>query len=1356
DKLTLNLEYSTDLFARETIIEILANFQKLLKAIVENPQQNLTELLLASGWSQKSVPISSQTATIYQLSNLTQNQLLMWLGQELYPDKPIYNNLFVSYIYNEIDLEYFQKAFQTVINASDALRTVITANNGIPQQKVIDDFPYLVECIDFSQTANPHEKAMEWSRDRGSIPLDPEERLFDCILLKTAANKYIWHLCLSQITLDGFSLALIYEYTTYLYASYLKNQEEAEFNLPQFKQYLDYERSFRNSPRYIKSKSYWEEKLADKFESISFYGRPSKTPTTEVNRISHELGIEKSQQVKEIAEGKDADIFNTFLAIFAVYLYKISNVRKLSIGIPLRNRRLKSFKKTIGAFMQAVPLIIDIEDNDTISSLVDRIGKSTFEALRHGQYVITDSRLQTNIYDITFNYHVEGYSHPNFFDTHYTEIQHDWIHLGHGKENLSIQVRDFNCSENYIIDFDFNCEIFDRQLQNLAIQHFLQVLDSFLENKQQLIDRVNILSPAEKEKVLVDFNQTKTVRSNHSTIEKLFTEQVSKTPNNIAVVCEGNSLTYYELNAKANQLAHYLQSLAVTEKESTIGVCLEKSLDTVIAILAILKAGSTYLPLDPNYPAERLTYMLEDANVSLLLTKRSLLSSRVDLNTIYIEEKTEILAKQSPENPDNRITGDNLAYVIYTSGSTGKPKGVAIAHNSLVNAYLAWETAYKLRNNVKTHLQMASFSFDVFTGDLVRALCSGGKLVLCQKEYLLDSQKLYKLMVEEKIDCAEFVPAVARNLMVYLRQTKQDLSFMKLLAVGSDSWYIKEYQELKNLCGKDTRVINSYGVSEATIDSCYFEATEENNLNEQKLVPIGKPFSNTQIYILDDRLQPVAIGITGQMYIGGIQLARGYLNQPNLTKEKFIDTPWGRLYKTGDLARYLPDGNIEFLGRSDNQVKIRGFRIELGEIESILNGHPDIQQAIVIAKDERLVAYLVLEGTTNNKQQDIRNFLKLRLPEYAIPSAFVVLEAFPLTPNGKIDRSALPKPDRQSINQREYLAPRNDLEKQLTQIWSQVLNLEKIGVQDSFFDLGGHSLLAVGLMAQIEQKYRKKVPLTSLFQNPTIAQLARAIQSEPIQSNSVLVPIKTTGNRLPLFCIHPIEGHVFCYSDLASHLEEYPVYGLQSVGLDEDCQPLTTIEEMATRYLEAIKTVQQQGPYQLVGWSLGGVIALEMAQQLVARGEKIANLSLIDSHAPSTIDFSASIHQSEFLLEISEDLSRRLDLDLDISLGEIQAIPPQQKLKYLLERFKQLKILPPEQIEQLWQVYQTNLIAFSQYQPQKYSGTINLFRAGENNKVSLSLDWDKFAKVKTVIVPCNHYQIIRSVQLYQHIKNQLN
>ncbi|MGF1488147.1 MAG: amino acid adenylation domain-containing protein [Prochloraceae cyanobacterium] len=1356
DKLTLNLEYNTDLFNRETIIEILANFEKLLKNIVKNPQQNLREILLESGLSSKLLSTSSQTETIYQLSNLTSYQLLMWLGQQLNPKKPIYNNLFVSNITNAIDLEYFQKAFQTVIDASDALRTIITANNSIPQQKVIEEFPYLVECIDFSAAANPHEKAIEWSRDRASIPLDPEKRLFDCVLLKIAADKYIWHLCLSQITLDGFSLALIYEYTTKLYTAYVNRENETEFKLPQFKQYLDYERSFRNSPRYIKSKSYWEDKLADPLESISFYGRPSKTLTTEVKRISHELGIEKSQQIKELAQEKDPNIFNIFLAIFAVYLYKISNVRKLSIGIPLRNRRLKSFKKTIGAFMQAVPLIIDIEDKDTISSLVARIGKSTFEALRHGQYVITDSRLQTNIYDITFNYHVEGYSHPNFFDTHYAEIQHDWIHLGHGKENLSIQVRDFNCSGNYIIDFDFNCEIFDRQLQNLAIQHFLQVLDSFLENKQQLIDRINILSPAEKEKVLVNFNQSQTVKSTHSTIDKLFTEQVSKTPHNTAVVCEGNSLTYYELNAKANQLAHYLQSLAVNEKESTIGVCLEKSLDTVIAILAILKAGSTYLPLDPNYPAERLTYMLEDADVSLLLTKRSLLSSRVDLKTIYIEEKTEILAQQSRENPDNRITGDNLAYVIYTSGSTGKPKGVAIAHNSLVNAYLAWETAYKLRNNVKTHLQMASFSFDVFTGDLVRALCSGGKLVLCQKEYLLDSQKLYKLMVEEKIDCAEFVPVVARNLMVYLRQTKQDLSFMKLLAVGSDSWYIKEYQELKNLCGKDTRVINSYGVSEATIDSCYFEATEENNLNEQQLVPIGKPLSNTRIYILDDRLQPVAIGIAGQMYIGGIQLARGYLNQPNLTKERFIHTPWGRLYKTGDLARYLPDGNIEFLGRSDNQVKIRGMRVELGEIESILNSHPDIQQAIVTVRDERPIAYLVLEGTAKDKQQDIRNFLKLRLPEYAIPSAFVVLEAFPLTPNGKIDRSALPKPDRQSINHKEYIAPRNDLEKQLTQIWSETLNLEKIGVKDSFFDLGGHSLLAVRLIAQIEQKYRKKIPLASLFQNPTIAQLAKSIESDPIRSNSVLVPIKTTGNRSPLFCIHPIEGHVFCYRDLASHLEEYPVYGLQSVGLDEDCQPLSTIEEMASQYIEAIETVQKTGPYHLAGWSLGGVIAFEIARQLSDRGEKIANLSLIDSHAPSTLDFSAPRHQSEFLLEITEDLSRRLDLDVGISLGEIQAIPPQQQLKYLLERFEQLKILPPEQIEQLWQVYQSNLRAYSQYKPKQYSGIINLFRARENQKKPFALGWDKIAKVRTVIVPGNHYQIIQSTQLSQHIKNNLN
>jgi len=624
------------------------------------------------------------------------------------------------------------------------------------------------------------------------------------------------------------------------------------------------------------------------------------------------------------------------------------------------------------------------------------------------------------------------------------------------------------------------------------------------------------LSAIERHKILVEWNNTQTDYPKDKCIHQLFEAQVERTPHAIAVVFEDQQLTYHELNRRANQLAHHLQSLGV-KPEVLVGICAERSLDMIVGLLAVLKAGGAYVPLDPSYPKERLAFMLADAQVPILLTQEKLIDDLPEhqAQIVCLETSLENLSK---ENPVSEVTADNLAYVIYTSGSTGQAKGVIITHKSVLNAYYAWENAYQL-SALTTHLQMANFSFDVFTGDWVRVLCSGAKLVVCPQELLLVPEKLFQLMRDEQVDCAEFVPAVVRNLIQYLEKTAQNLNFMKLLIIGSDSWYMQEYQKVRPICSPNTRIINSYGVSEATIDSSYFESTQI-NLPIDGLVPIGHPFANTQIYILDRHNKPVPIRVTGELHISGAGLARGYLNRPDLTAKKFIknqfsDDPNSRLYKTGDLARYLPDGNIEYLGRIDNQVKIRGFRIELGEIEAILNQHPDVQEAVVIAREDeldekRLVAYIVsdliptripyqseclvkyedhlvplqtadictagalLEGNMSfekgkeirlqvqlpgenkacwlkgrvaysrcsiagiefklspdeqvmmengvsyeleNKgflnflqyslRDKLRNALKAKLPDYMVPSDFVLLISLPLTPSGKIDRRAL-------------------------------------------------------------------------------------------------------------------------------------------------------------------------------------------------------------------------------------------------------------------------------------------------------------------------------------------------------------
>ncbi|MGB3207726.1 MAG: condensation domain-containing protein, partial [Crinalium sp.] len=478
-------------------------------------------------------------------------------------------------------------------------------------------------------------------------------------------------------------------------------------------------------------------------------------------------------------------------------------------------------------------------------------------------------------------------------------------------------------------------------------------------------------------------------------------------------------------------------------------------------------------------------------------------------------DKWEAIASENQDNPAINVKPNNLAYTIYTSGSTGKSKGVQIEHCSLANAYFAWEQAYQLRTTATCHLQMASFSFDVFTGDMVRALCSGGKLVLCPRDLLLSPQMLYELMVREKIDCAEFVPVVLRNLLQYLETSKQRLDFMKLIVCGSDSWYGSEYKKVREFCSEQTRVINSFGLTEATIDNSYFESTAIDSLGDQ-LLPIGRPFANTQIYILDRQLQPVPINVPGELYISGAGLARGYLNRPELTAEKFIAHSFNgsnqslRLYKTGDLARYLPDGNIEFIGRLDYQVKIRGFRIELAEIEAVLSQHVAVQSSVVVDREDesgkRLVAYVVPHLGKSPTTSELHQFLQERLPDYMIPAAFVVLAELPLTPNGKVDRNSLPTLDltRPEL-ETALVVPRSSVEEQLASIWAEVLGIKQVGIHDNFFELGGDSILSIQIIYKANQAGLQLTPKL-LFQHQTIAELAAVVgTNQTIQAEQNLV-----------------------------------------------------------------------------------------------------------------------------------------------------------------------------------------------------------------------------------------------------------
>ncbi len=825
------------------------------------------------------------------------------------------------------------------------------------------------------------------------------------------------------------------------------------------------------------------------------------------------------------------------------------------------------------------------------------------------------------------------------------------------------------------------------------------------------------LSESERHQVLYEWNQTSRDYPRDKCVHQLFEDQVARTPDAVAVVFEDQSLTYAELNARANQLAHHLQSLGVGP-EVLVGLCVERSLDMIVGLLGILKAGGAYVPLDPKLPEERLRFLITDARLAIILTERihapllqRALSGTEKATTASSVQDRPFVAQAcclsfindtqsdspvpSPPRSGEKVaegrmrgldshqpTATSPAYVNYTSGSTGEPRGVLVPHRAVVR--LVKSANYVSLTEADTLLQLSTLSFDASTFEIWGALLNGARLVLMPPDQpslteigsaicryhvttLWLTAGLFHLMVDEQLDA--------------LRPLRQLLAGGDVLSVDH---VIRAKHALPNC-----RLINGYGPTENTTFTCCYTVGDESDLIPS--VPIGRPVSNTQVYLLDLSLQPVPLGVVGELYAGGDGLACGYLNAPELTAEKFIpnpfsDDPDARLYRTGDLARYRPDGNIEFLGRTDHQVKIRGFRIELGEIEAALRGLPGIRDVAVLAleqaaSDKRLVAWLVtaeLTGTGSSTQQDpaslsaaeLRSSLSKTLPEYMIPTQFIVLPELPLTPNGKLDRQALANHNGIEVTSGgAYEAPQNELERQVATIWQSVLNCEQVGIRDNFFELGGHSLLAARLVSEMQKWLNCQLSIADVFQSPTVESLARRISDRDWTPRwTSLVPLQTKGQELPLFCMHGWGGSAYGFVQLARQLSpDRPVYALQAIGLDGTSPKHATVEEMARHYASEIRTVQPQGPYHLAGQSLGGWIAYAVAQELNAQGEKVDMLALLDTQA------SCNVGWSVFLRIAAPALFKKAGYHLRNALKQ----PAGKRWQYLQRRLKWLRMHLP-------------------------------------------------------------------------------
>jgi amino acid adenylation domain-containing protein len=823
-------------------------------------------------------------------------------------------------------------------------------------------------------------------------------------------------------------------------------------------------------------------------------------------------------------------------------------------------------------------------------------------------------------------------------------------------------------------------------------------------------------------------------------VHQMFETQALRTPNAIAIALAEKSLTYGELNQQANQLAHYLRSQGV-KPEVMVGICVERSLEMVIAVLGVLKAGGAYVPIDPNYPAERVNFILEDTQTPFLLTQASLLPNLPNLTAqlVCLDSQWDEIAQYSPENPDCETNLDNLMYVIYTSGSTGKPKGVMIPHRGIVNQLYWRQTTFGLSSKDKV-LQNIPFSFDPSVWQIFWTLCFGGQLVLPVREEHKDSNYLVKLIAEQQITIAAFVPSMLRVLLE--AEGIEACKCLRHISCGGEALSIELVEQFCDRLNLEGVLHNVYGPTEAAIDATFWQCSRHSGYS---IAPIGKAITNADIYILDENLQPTPTGEPGELHIGGMGLARGYLNHPQLTSEKFIPHPWSqeptaRLYKTGDLARFLADGNIEFLGRIDHQVKIRGFRIELGEIETTLLQLANIREVVVMARqdtpgEKRLVAYIVSQPGETIKISEIRSYLQQKLAEYMVPAVFVVLETLPLNPNGKIDRHALPIPDQNRPElEPEFIAPRSQLETQLAEIWQEVLEINAIGVEDNFFELGGTSLLAVRVLAKIAAKCGKNLPLTTFIKAATIAEIATILQKEDNSELwSTLVPIQPNGKKPPLFCIHGGDGNILAFKNLVEYLDtEQPIYALQAHILDGKQHIRHRIEDIATEYIQQIRNVQPQGPYYLSGYSVGGVIIFEMAQQLITQGEEVALLALFDTICPKYYKQLSTGNWLAYHWQTFKGL--KLEHKLIYLEGGLK-----ERRKKIIQALQDIISLPtPEPDETSGEgLFFTLVNAVRNYTPQIYPGKIILFRCLEQHwwvKHDRQLGWAELTEHPVEII----------------------
>jgi amino acid adenylation domain-containing protein len=1287
---------------------------------------------------------------------LSHGQKALWFIHESAPESPAYNVGVALRIASALDPAALDRALQALADRHPSLRATFSAPAGEPEQEIHDRSAIRMTRTDASawDLEELKRRVSEAHRHPFDLRAGPVLR---AELFTRSAQEHVLLLSMHHIVCDALSFWTMIEEIQAAYAGKGLSPLPAAYA-----DYVRWQRELLAGPAGEELWNFWRQQLTGDLPALNLrtdFPRPA-LQTFDGASYSLAIGPDLTRRLRELARSQGATLYNVLLAAFAALLARYAGQSEVTIGCATAGRPA-GFGGVVGYFTNSIPVRADLAGDPGFSALIAQIRRKTFDGIDHQQmpFALLVQRLQPKrdpsrspVFQADFlllkappayrNGAAAGAFPVEPFDLDEEEGQFEvGLHVAERDRDLSAV-------------FKYNTSLFRPATIETMAACYATFLDAAVADPQRSIGALPLVSPEMRRRLVFDGNRT-AVSYPETPVQRMFERQALLTPDAIAAEMFGSPprYTYADLNFRANQLAHRLRELGVGP-EVLVGVCIERSLDLVVAILAVLKAGGAYVPLDPSYPAQRLEFMMLDAGMPVLLTTCKLASRfavPAGIVAIRMDEEWPAIAAHDGANPAVETTPVQLAYVIYTSGSTGLPKGTLIEHRGLTN-YLSWcVKAYRAAEGCGAPVSSA-IGFDATITSFFAPLVTGGRVVMLPEDRAIESLAEC-LRANRGFSLIKITPAHLEILSQLLRP-EECAGRAHAFVIGGEALR-GDMLAFWRKHAPATRLINEYGPTETVVGCCVYEAADDLT----GAVPIGRPIANTELYVLDGNMEPVPPGVASELYIGGAGVARGYLNRPELTEAKFVADPFSgrpgaRLFRTGDLVRFLPDGNLDFLGRIDTQVKIRGYRIELGEIESVLARHPGVEEAAVAVSNGQLAAYFTPRGPSP-AVAEVRRYLADRLPTYMVPAFLVALDEFPLTPNGKIDRAALPAPE-VTRGASHFVAPREPLELKIAAVWEQVLGIRPVGVKDNFFDLGGHSLLAVRLAVLLEKETGQHVPLATILRGPTVEQLAGVLRRETPRAFSPLVPIQPSGSRPPFFCVPGAGGNVIYLYNLARHLgPDQPFYGLQGVGFEGEAPPQRSVEEMAAHYLRSVESIQPGGPYFLGGHSLGGWVAYEMAQQLARRGQEVGLVAIVDTPTPSSAanrDVSGWTN-ARWMFELAGRIGQLLNPDLDISLEALEARDGAAQLEYFRAALVEARLFPEDagsdRIRNVLEMFKAHAQVRYRIPDRPLPVPIALLRtrsepAGRPADGDVSWGWSALAPTDVQFVPGEHLSALRT------------